>query len=216
VETIREFIRRLGDLTALAVWAGYIGMPIIIFAETGLLIGVFLPGDSLLVTAGFLASQGYFNVWLLGAILNIAATAGNQTGYWIGRTAGPKVFAREDSRFFKKKYVDRAHDFYQRHGGKTIIIARFVPIVRTFAPVIAGVGKMRYRTFLFYDVVGGIAWIWSTLLIGYYLPRWIPGAKDHIEKVILGVIFISLLPGVWGWWIERRRALRMQSQQIAP
>lgn len=206
----REFISKLGDLTALAVWAGYIGMPLIIFAETGLLLGVFLPGDSLLVTAGFLASQGYFNVWVLGVLLNIAATAGNQTGYWIGRSAGPKVFAREDSRFFKKKYVARAHDFYERHGGKTIIIARFVPIVRTFAPVIAGVGKMNYRTFLMYDIVGGVLWIWSTLLIGYFIPRWFPGAKEHIEKVILGVIFISLLPGVFGWWIERRRILRQE------
>jgi membrane-associated protein len=209
VNFFREFVSKLGDLTALAVWAGYIGMPLIIFAETGLLLGVFLPGDSLLVTAGFLASQGYFNVWLLGAILNVAATAGNQTGYWIGRSAGPKVFAREDSRFFKKKYVDRAHDFYQRHGGRTIIIARFVPIVRTFAPVIAGVGKMNYRKFLFYDIVGGILWIWSTLLIGYYIPRWFPGAKEHIEKVILGVIFLSLLPGVFGWWAERRRLRRI-------
>jgi membrane-associated protein len=205
VNVIREFLSKLGDLTALAVWAGYIGMPLIIFAETGLLIGIFLPGDSLLVTAGFLASQGYFNVWLLGTLLNIAATAGNQSGYWLGRTAGPRIFAREESRFFKKKYVQRAHDFYARHGGKTIIIARFVPIVRTFAPVIAGVGRMRYRTFVMFDVIGGVLWIWSTLLIGYFIPRWIPGAKDHIEQVILAVILLSLLPGVWAWWIERRR-----------
>jgi membrane-associated protein len=205
VNVIREFLSKLGDLSALAVWAGYIGMPLIIFAETGLLIGIFLPGDSLLVTAGFLASQGYFNVWLLGTLLNIAATAGNQSGYWLGRTAGPRIFAREESRFFKKKYVQRAHDFYARHGGKTIIIARFVPIVRTFAPVIAGVGRMRYRTFVMFDVIGGVLWIWSTLLIGYFIPRRIPGAKDHIEQVILAVILLSLLPGVWAWWIERRR-----------
>jgi membrane-associated protein len=210
VNALREFIDKLGDINALVVWAGYIGMPLIIFAETGLLLGVFLPGDTLLVAAGFLASQGYFNVWILGVLLNVAATAGNQAGYWIGRSAGPRVFAREDSRFFKKKYVDRAHDFYQRHGGKTIIIARFVPIVRTFAPVIAGVGNMKYRTFLLYDIVGGVLWVWSTLLIGYYIPRWFPGAKDHIEKVVLAVIFISLLPGVFGWWAERQRTLRQE------
>jgi len=169
----------------------------------------FSPGDSLLVTAGFLASQGLLNVWILGVVLNIAATAGNQTGYWLGRSTGPRIFNREHSRFFHKKHVQRAHDFYARHGRKTIIIARFVPIVRTFAPVIAGVGRMEYATFFAYDIIGGVMWIWSTLLIGYYLPRVFPGAEKHIEQVILGVIFVSFLPGVWGWWSERRRAPRV-------
>ena len=213
---LSDFLKNLRDLPALIEWAGYIGMSLIIFAETGLLIGIFLPGDSLLVTAGFLASQGFLNVWILGVLLNIAATAGNQSGYWIGRSTGPRIFKREDSRLFNKKHVQRAHDFYARHGGKTIIIARFVPIVRTFAPVIAGVGNMRYSTFLLYDLVGGVMWVWSTLLLGYYLPRVFPGVQDHIEQVILAVIFVSFLPVVWGWWTERRRAAQSTTQSKAP
>jgi membrane-associated protein len=211
VHIIRDLLSNLGDLPALVKWAGYIGIAAIIFAETGLLFGIFLPGDSLLVTAGFLASQGFLNVWVLGVLLMCAATAGNQTGYLLGRTTGPKIFNREDSRFFHKRHVLRAHDFYERHGGKTIILARFVPVVRTIAPVIAGVGRMRYAPFALFDVVGGTMWIWSTLLLGYYLPRVFPGVENHIEKVILGVIVVSLLPGLWGWWSERRRAASVES-----
>jgi len=211
VHFLSDFIRNLHDLDSLVKTAGYIGMALIIFAETGLLVGIFLPGDSLLVTAGFLASQGLFDVWTLGLLLNLAATCGNQTGYWLGRTTGPRIFKREDSRFFNKKHVKRASDFYARHGRKTIIIARFVPVVRTFAPVIAGVGNMEYKTFVAFDIIGGIMWVWSTLLIGYYLPRFFPGVQNHIEKVILGVIFLSMLPGVWGWWSERRRARDLAS-----
>jgi membrane-associated protein len=208
VHFLSDFIQNLNDLPSLIKAVGYIGLAAIIFAETGLLIGVFLPGDSLLVTAGFLASQGLLNVWLLGVILNIAASAGNQTGYFIGLKTGPRVFKREDSRLFNKKHVERAHNFYNRHGGKTIILARFVPVVRTLAPVIAGVGRMKYSTFALYDIIGGIMWVWSTLLIGYYLPRVFPGVEKHIEQVILVVIFVSLLPGIIGWFMERRRMKR--------
>lgn len=208
---LRDLFTHLNDLPALVQWAGYIGIAAIIYAETGLLVGIILPGDSLLVTAGFLASQGFLNVWVLGFLLMCAAIAGNQTGYLLGRTTGPRVFNREDSWFFHKRHVVRAHDFYERHGGKTIILARFIPVVRTLAPVIAGVGNMRYTTFALYDVIGGTAWIWSTLLLGYYLPRVFPGVENHIEKVILGVIFLSMLPGVWGWWSERRRSMGVES-----
>ncbi|HKS07304.1 MAG TPA: VTT domain-containing protein [Gemmatimonadaceae bacterium] len=203
---LNDLLQKFGDLNALVQWAGYVGMAIIIFAETGLLIGIFLPGDSLLVTAGLLASQGYgdLNVWLLGLILNCAATAGNQTGYWIGRKVGPRIFVRDDSMFFKKKYVERAHKFYAKHGGKTIIIARFVPIVRTLAPVVAGVGQMNYRTFVLYDIVGGIGWVWSTLLAGYYLGRVFPGIEHNLEYVILFVVFLSILPAIFAWWKEKR------------
>jgi membrane-associated protein len=208
VHFLSDLLQKFRNLPDLVHSASYIGMLAIIYAETGLLIGIFLPGDSLLVTAGFIASQGTLNVWWLGVGLTLAATAGNQTGYWLGRSTGPRIFKREDSFFFNKKHVKRAHDFYARHGGKTVILARFVPVVRTFAPVIAGVGNMKYKTFLLFDIVGGVMWVWSTLLIGYYLPRVFPGVENHIEKVILGVIFLSMLPGVYGWWSEIRRAKR--------
>jgi membrane-associated protein len=202
-----DLFHRLSDLNALIMWAGYVGLTIIIFAETGLLIGFFLPGDSLLVTAGLLASQGVgnLNVYLLGTILSIAAIVGDSVGYSIGRAAGPRIFSREDSRFFKKAHLIKAHDFYQRHGGKTIVLARFMPIVRTFAPVVAGVANMEYRQFVFYNVFGGLLWIWSMLFTGYFLGRFVPGIDQHIEKVILIVIFLSILPGIIGWLRERSR-----------
>ena len=202
-----DLFHRLSDLNALIMWAGYVGLTIIIFAETGLLIGFFLPGDSLLVTAGLLASQGVgnLNVYLLGTILSIAAIVGDSVGYSIGRAAGPRIFSREDSRFFKKAHLIKAHEFYQRHGGKTIVLARFMPIVRTFAPVVAGVAAMEYRQFVFYNVFGGLLWIWSMLFTGYFLGRYVPGIDQHIEKVILIVIFLSILPGIIGWLRERAR-----------
>jgi membrane-associated protein len=186
-------------------WAGYVGLFAIIFTETGLFFGFFLPGDSLLVTAGLLCSQAGFglNVWLLGGILTVAAIVGDTVGYNIGKTTGPRIFKREDSLLFNRKHLLRAQAFYEKHGGKTIILARFMPIVRTFAPVVAGVGQMEYRSFLIYNVVGGITWIWSMLMTGYVLGRYIPGIDQHIEKVILVVIFLSILPGIIGWWRER-------------
>ncbi len=186
---------------------GTIGLFVIIFAESGLLIGFFLPGDSLLVTAGLIASQGVgnLNVYLLGAILSVAAIVGDSVGYAFGRATGPRIFSREDSRFFRKAHLIKAHQFYQRHGGKTIVLARFMPIVRTFAPVVAGVANMDYRQFVFYNVFGGLLWIWSMLFTGYFLGRYVPGIDQHIEKVILVVIFLSILPGIIGWWRERSR-----------
>jgi membrane-associated protein len=205
LEFLSDFIHRLRDLPALVQWAGYVGLTIIIFAETGLLLGFFLPGDSLLVTAGLLCSQAGFglNVWLLGLILTVAAIVGDSVGYNIGHATGPRIFTRQDSLLFNRGHLLRAQAFYEKHGGKTIILARFMPIVRTFAPVVAGVGQMRYRSFLMYNVIGGVAWIWSMLMIGYVLGRYIPGIDQHIEKVILVVIFLSILPGIIGWWRER-------------
>jgi len=211
VQLISEFFRNLNDLPALIQWVGMIGLIVIVFTETGLLVGFFLPGDSLLVTAGFLASQDVFaaganlNVWVMGALLSIAAIVGDQVGYAIGAASGPRIFAREDSRLFKRRHLLRAQDFYDRHGGKTIIFARFVPIVRTFAPVIAGVAKMHYRSFVMFNIIGGLLWVWSMLLTGYYLGRLVPGIEHHIEKVILGVIVLSILPGLYGAWRESRR-----------
>lgn len=204
---LAELLHFLRDPRALVQWAGYVGLTAIIFTETGLLIGFFLPGDSLLVTAGLLASQPEFglNVYLLGLILSVAAVVGDTVGYHIGRVSGPRIFSREDSLFFHKKHLVRAQEFYEKHGGKTIVLARFMPIIRTFAPVVAGVGNMKYRTFIAYNVFGGIFWVWSMLFTGYFLGRYIPGIDKHIEKIIILVIFLSILPGIIAWLRERRR-----------
>jgi len=189
-----DLFHLLSDLPALIKWGGYVGLTAIVFTETGLLVGFFLPGDSLLVTAGLLASQGFLNVYIMGALLTVAAIVGDSVGYSIGRAAGPRLFKREDSLFFNRKHLIRAHEFYLRHGGKTIVIARFVPILRTFAPVVAGAADMPYRRFIFFNIAGGVLWIWSMLLTGYILGRYIPGIGDHIEIVIFTVIGLSLVP----------------------
>ena len=205
MDFLTEFYQKLRDLPALVQWAGYVGLTIIIFAETGLLVGFFLPGDSLLVTAGLLAADPAFglNVWLLGLILTVAAIVGDTVGYHVGKATGPRIFTRENSLFFHKSHLLKAQAFYEKHGGKTIIIARFMPIVRTFAPVVAGVGQMRYASFLAYNVVGGVLWIWSMLIIGYVLAKTVPGVATHVEKVILVVVFLSILPGIIAWWRNR-------------
>jgi len=205
MELLSDLLHRLRDLPALIQWAGYVGLTSIIFIETGLFFGFFLPGDSLLVTAGLLASQGFsLDVYLLGALLNVAAIAGDNTNYWIGRYMGPRVFTRDESLFFRRRHVERAHDFYLRHGAKTIVLARFMPIIRTFAPLVAGVARMPYKTFVTYSVLGGTLWIWSMLFVGYFLGRLVPGIDKHIEKVIIVVIFLSILPGIIGWLKERK------------
>ena len=185
---------------------GYAGLVGIIFAETGLLVGFFLPGDSLIVTAGLLsATMAGINVWLLGLLLTVASIVGNAVGYAIGKAAGPRLFTREDSLLFNKKHLYRASAFYEKHGGKTIVIARFMPIVRTFVPVVAGMAGMNYGRYTLYNVVGGVGWIWSMLFIGYFLGRYIPGVDKHIELVIILVVFVSLLPGLIGWLRHRSR-----------
>jgi len=205
LDLLTDFYHKLRDLPALVQWAGYVGLTLIIFAETGLLVGFFLPGDSLLVTAGLLAADPAFglNVWLLGLILTVAAIVGDTVGYQVGKAAGPRIFTRENSLLFNKNHLLKAQAFYEKHGGKTIIIARFMPIVRTFAPVVAGVGQMRYASFLAYNVVGGVLWIWSMLLTGYVLAKTVPGVAKHVEKVILLVVFLSILPGIIAWWRNR-------------
>jgi membrane-associated protein len=207
MDRLIDFFQWITDVRALVQWGGYVGLTAIVFIETGLLVGFFLPGDSLLVTAGLFASQPQFglNVYLLGVILSIAAIAGDQLGYAIGRATGPRIFTREDSLFFNKRHLYRAQAFYERHGGKTIVIARFVPIIRTFAPVVAGVGNMRYRSFVFFNVFGGLLWIWSMLFTGYFLGRYIPGIDKHIELVIIVVVLLSISPGIVHWLRERKR-----------
>jgi membrane-associated protein len=201
---LAELWHRLSDLEGLIRWGGYVVLTIIVFTETGLLVGFFLPGDSLLVTAGLLASHGLLNVYAMGILLSVAAVAGDSVGYAIGRATGPRIFTRENSLFFNKKHLYRAHAFYEKHGGKTIVLARFMPIIRTFAPVVAGVAEMRYRDFIAFNVVGGIAWVWGMLLTGYVLGRYIPGIERHIDLVIVAVIFLSILPGIIGWLRQRR------------
>lgn len=203
MDQLRELFANLSDLPALIKWAGYFGMTGIVFAETGLLVGFFLPGDSLLVTAGLVAARGLIDVYLLGLLLNIAAILGNSCGYWIGRTTGPRIFTREDSLLFNKKHLFNAQAFYARHGRMTIILAQFMPIVRTFSPVVAGVGRMPYRQFLIISIIGTIFWVWSMLFTGYFLGRYIPGIDKHIEIVVLIVIFVSILPGIISWWRQR-------------
>lgn len=205
MDQLRELFANLSDLPALIKWAGYFGLTAIVFAETGLMVGFFLPGDSLLVTAGLFAERGLFNVYLLGLMLNVAAAVGNSCGYWIGRATGPRVFTRDDSLLFNKKHVFRAQEFYARHGRLAIVLAQFMPIVRTFSPVVAGVGKMPYRQFLLISVIGTIIWVWSMLFTGYFLGRYVPGIDRHIEILILVVIFVSILPGIISWWRERRK-----------
>jgi membrane-associated protein len=206
---ISDLFHRLRDLPALVAWAGYAGMAAIVFTETGLFVGFFLPGDSLLVTAGLLSSQGLpLNVFELGLLLTCAAILGDNTNYWVGRMTGASIFTREDSLLFKKKHVERAHEFYVKHGPKTVVLARFMPIIRTFAPLVAGVGKMNYRTFLTFSVLGGTAWIWSMLMLGYFLGAKVPGVAKHIELVIIAVIFLSILPGIISWWRQPERRVQ--------
>lgn len=206
MQSILDLLHRLRDVQGLIQWGGTAGVTAIIFAETGLLIGFFLPGDSLLVSAGLLASKGLFDVYLLGLILSAASILGNSVGYYIGKAAGPRLFTRENSLLFNRNHLHRAHDFYQRHGGKTIVLARFMPIIRTFVPVVAGMAQMEYRRYTLYNVIGGLLWIWAMLFIGYFLGRYIPGVDQHIELVIVIVIFLSLLPGLIGWLRARRGA----------
>jgi membrane-associated protein len=138
-------------------------------------------------------------------MLNIAAIAGDALNYWVGRVTGPRIFVRDESFFFKRKHVERAHEFYVKHGAKTIVLARFMPIIRTFAPLVAGVARMDYRVFTIYNVIGGTAWIWSMLFTGYFLGRYVPGIDKYIEVVIIVVIFLSILPGIISWWRERKK-----------
>ncbi|MEX2195966.1 MAG: VTT domain-containing protein [Thermoleophilaceae bacterium] len=195
---------------------GTLGVLAIVFAESGLLVGFFLPGDSLLFTAGLLSANDTLpDIWILLLTVPIAAIAGDQVGYVIGRKAGPAVFARPDSRFFRQEYVEKSHAFFERYGGRTIIIARFVPIVRTFAPVMAGVSRMDYRTFVTYNVIGGVAWGVGVTALGYFLGQ-IDFVKANIEVIILTIVLISVLPIAFELLRARRSAQRAASLPSGP
>ncbi len=201
IETLIEFMRTLwtperlipflaGVLTS---WVGYAMLFGIVFAETGLLVGFIFPGDSLLFTVGVVAGAGDANVAALCLCMMVAAILGDQSGYFLGNRTGPKIFSRPDSLLFKQQYITETQKFYDKHGGKTLIYAKFVPIVRTFAPFMAGVARMQYMRFLSFNIFGGMGWVLSMTLLGYYLGG-VPIIRRHFEKVVLGIIFISVLP----------------------
>lgn len=184
------------DLQSLIQTVGYLGVFAIVFLESGLLVGFFFPGDSLLFTAGFLASQGFLDIKLLIAGCFIAAVAGDSTGYFIGHKWGRKLFTKEDSIWFHKKHLERAQNFYEKHGGKTIILARFMPVIRAFAPVVAGIGVMRYRRFVMFNLIGGVLWAILIPLAGYYLGSIIPDVDKYLLPIVALIIIASILPGL--------------------
>lgn len=175
---------------------GYLGIFAIVFAESGLLVGFFLPGDSLLFTAGFLASQGVFNIFFLTLICFVAAVLGDSVGYWFGHKVGRRLFHKKESLFFHKDNLLKAELFYEKHGKKTIILARFLPVIRTFAPIVAGIGSMSYPTFLSYNIIGGFFWAVGVTLAGYFLGRTVPNIDKYLIPIVLGIIVVSLLPTV--------------------
>jgi len=199
LEFIQELFRTLYNVPELIRIGGMVGLILIVFAETGLMIGFFLPGDSLLVTAGLFAAKGDLNIVWLNIALIIAAIVGDATGYWIGHKTGQALYSRPNSFFFRKEHLIKTHEFYEKHGGKTIIIARFMPIIRTFAPVVAGAATMTYRKFAVFNIVGGIAWVTSMTLVGYFLGLTVPNIDEHLHLVVAVVIFISLLPAIIAW-----------------
>jgi len=205
MDLIQSFFHTVYNVPELIRIVGQYGLPLIIFAETGLLIGFFLPGDSLLITAGLFAARGDLSLPLLIVTLIPAAILGNATGYQIGKRTGKALYSRPDSLLFRREHVRMTHEYYERHGGKTIILAQFAPILRTFAPVVAGVAEMGYKRFASYNVVGAIAWITSMTLGGYLLGNVIPGIDKRIDVVVIVVIAISLLPALIGWLRSRPR-----------
>ncbi len=219
MESITELLHQLKELlnpkniidflTTKGLLLTYFGLVFIVFAETGLAVGFFLPGDSLLVVAGLIARTGRLNVAILLSTLFVAAVVGDAVGYYSGLKLGPRLFTRKKSFLFRPSHLQKAREFYEKYGGKTIIIARFVPIVRTFAPIVAGAAEMPYRRFLAYNVVGGFAWVFSMILAGYFLGTVVENAlgvrlEDHIEKVVIVVVALSLLPPVFEYLKSRR------------
>ncbi len=210
MEVISDFFSKLGNLEELIKWGGLTVLIIIVFAETGLLIGFFLPGDSLLITAGLIAAQGYFDIYVLNVSLILAAIIGDQVGYVFGRKTGPKLFNREKSLLFDKDHLIKAKHFYEKYGGRAIIYARFVPFARTFAPIVAGIGQMDYRKFISFNIFGGILWVASMTLLGYFFGN-IPFIKKNFEYVIIGVILLSVMPVVFGY-LSHRKEQKLKSE----
>jgi membrane-associated protein len=209
IETLRHLITQLSDVRGLIEWGGTGLVCLIVFVETGMFVGFFLPGDSLLVTAGVFAGAGQTKLAYLLSLVTLCAIAGDQLGYFIGWRAGKTLYERPDSRFFKKRHLESAHEFYEKYGGKTIIMARFVPIIRTFCPPVAGAAKMNYTRYLIYDIFGGFAWVWGMILLGYTLGRTVPNIDKRIHYVIAAVIVLSLLPAAY-------HALKARAKHSSP
>jgi len=218
ISSTLEFLRSLTDperlilllSTLLTGWLGYTALAGVVFAETGLLLGFFLPGDSLLFTVGVVSGAGQLNIALINGLLMAAAIIGDTTGFWLGHHTGPRIFARKDSLFFKQEYVTRTKHFYEKYGGKTIIFARFVPVIRTFAPFMAGVSQMSYRRFLSFSVFGSLGWVFLMTMLGYELGS-VPIVRKHFDAVVLLIIFISLLPTIReGFKVWRGHAARVR------
>jgi membrane-associated protein len=204
-EQIIQWLREPGELIA---WGGYPGLALVIFVETGALV-FFLPGDSLLVTAGLYAAKGDLNIWVLHVLLAPMAIAGDAVSYSIGLRGGARLFQNPNARFLKPRYLEAARAFYDKHGGKAIVLARFMPLARTFVPVVAGMSKMPYRRFAAFNIIGGIGWISSMTLLGFFLGKSVPNIGNHIEKLIVLVVLASIAPGIWAackQWLNKRRA----------
>jgi len=215
ISGILDFLRSLTDperlihllSTLLTGWLGYTALAGVVFGETGLLLGFFLPGDSLLFTVGVVSGAGELNILLINILLMASAMIGDSTGFFLGRQTGPRIFTRRDSLFFKQEYVTRTRHFYDRYGGKTIIFARFVPVVRTFAPFMAGVSGMAYRRFLSFSIFGSLGWVFLMTMLGYELGS-VPFVRKHFDAVVLAIIFLSLVPTIREAW----KALRSKPE----
>ena len=194
------------DVLSLIQIVGYPGVFAMIFAESGLFFGAFFPGASLLFAAGVLAAAGVFNIWILLLGFTIAAILGDSVGYWFGAKVGTALFSRPDSRFFKQGYLAQTRVFFEKYGTRTVVVARFIPIVRTFTPILAGVGEMRYGVFLFYNILGAILWAGGVTLLGFVLGRSIPDAEKFILPLVLIIVCITLIPLVWHWWKNRKNS----------
>jgi membrane-associated protein len=205
MDLIQSFFQTVYNVPELIRIVGFYGIIAVVFAETGLLVGFFLPGDSLLITAGLFAARGDFTIASLIMALIPAAIVGNATGYYIGHRTGKALYQRPDSLLFRREHLQMTHDYYLRHGGKTIVLAQFIPILRTFAPVVAGVAEMGYRQFATYNVVGAILWVGSMTMAGYMLGSLVPNIESRIHYVVAGVIAVSLLPPAIAW-LKRRRS----------
>ena len=195
------------DLKTILLTVGYVGIFAIVFAENGLFFGFFLPGDSLLFTAGFLASQGYFSLAVLLVLLSVASISGNSVGYWFGERVGRRLFTRENSIWFHKKHLVTAHEFYDKHGGKAIVLARFLPIVRTFVPIVAGLAQMTHARFLLFNVVGGLVWVFGLTCGGYVFGSVIPDVDRYLLPVVLLIIIVSIMPTALHVYRENRRQI---------
>jgi len=215
LEFIQQIIHKLYDVEGLVRWGGPLLVCLIVFVETGFFVGFFLPGDSLLVTAGVFSAAGVIPLrWLLLPVM-LCAIIGDQIGYWIGRGAGTALYRRKDSFLFRRRHLESAHEFYEKYGGKTVILARFVPIIRTFCPPVAGAAKMTYVHYLLYDMFGGVLWVGSMILGGYFLGKSVPHIGERIHYVIAVVIFLSLVPAIVSV-LRARRVVRSKTASRIP